>query len=477
MKRHLPWTSILLTVAALAPASAAPPAASAPAAATSPAPSAGSDPRAAIEGQLQRGEWSAALAAAEGEIHRLLETAAPNAASRMTAERSLPRLVAWQAVAEAGLGRTDDAVWDWQVAQNLVGGWPISWDELSSFGPPAKLLAEHPLRKPGEAPAGLEVRKSGASPGGAAGDFKPTRPTSAPPPALPAALRGRSVPKWLTAELVVDAQGRPRDPLVVASRLPEMTYAVLAAVRGWRFAPATAGGAPVASFYSLSANGAIGRPLEQLVRLDDDALRKLDEMLRAQQWQEAEKRAHTRWNRVLDDNEQAATYLAVLLTFRALADAGLGHEAQAICRWNAAQTLDPLIFHAGLKAYGAPGALLERNRWGAYPFEAERIAAGVPPKPERVENARVVHQTTPRTPSYLSQTATTGTVVITAIVDRAGVLREAEIDRSSGWHDLDASVLDNVCDWQVEPAKLDGKAVPSYYSTGVAWTAPRNVPG
>jgi TonB family protein len=49
------------------------------------------------------------------------------------------------------------------------------------------------------------------------------------------------------------------------------------------------------------------------------------------------------------------------------------------------------------------------------------------------------------------------------IIDRAGVVREAEIQRSSGWHDMDASALDTVCDWQIEAEKADGKPVPVRY--------------
>ncbi|HEY8022752.1 MAG TPA: energy transducer TonB [Thermoanaerobaculia bacterium] len=472
MRGHGARVPILVGLIGLLSTAASPQATSSGASGKAVEPADRAAPGAAIAGQLRRGEWAPALAAAQAGIDRELAARQDHPQDHPT----LAELVAWRAVAEAGLQRADDADWDWQVAQNLAGGWPISWEDLSSFGEAAKHLAQHPLRKVGEAPAGLDVRKA-SSAGGAAKEAKPARIASAAPPVLPPVLRGRSVPKWLVAELVINAAGRPRDPVVVTSRLPEMTYAVLEAARGWKFTPAMAAGAPVASFYTLNANGPAGKPLEELIRLDDAALRKVAELLRAHQWEEAEKRAHAQWNHAIDDNEQPATYLAVLLTLRALADAGLGREAPAICRWNAAQTLDPLLFHAGLRAYGAPGELLERNRWGAFPLTAEVAAAGLAAKPERIEPPKVVHETPPRYPNYLSQTTTSGTAVVAMIIDRAGVVREAEIQRSSGWHDMDASALDTVCDWQIEAERVDGKPVPVHYQWTVTFqvrTSPVN---
>ena len=414
----------------------------------------------AIEQQLQRGEWAPALAAIQREVDRALQ---PEGGAL-----GLGRLVAWRAIAEAGLGRAEDASWDWQMAQNLTGAPPFDAAELAAYGAPGKLLAERRLRKVGEAPAGLEVRKPGSATG-TAGEVLAAKKIEGAAPELPAVLRARSIPKWLTAELVVDAEGRPRDPVVLVSRLPEMTYAVLQAVRGWKFAPATAGGAPVASFYDLSANPPSGKPLEQLVRLDD-TLGRLAGLLREGKWEEADKRTQAQWDRVLDNIEQGAAYLGVLLTLRALAEAGRGHEAQAICRWSAAQTLEPLLFHAGLAAYGRPGGLLESNRWGAYSTRSESPAASgarAPAKPSGVSRPRILERTDPRYPFYLAKTTASGSVIIEAIIDRDGVLREAQILRSSGWHDLDASALDAVCDWRFAPATFEGRPVSVYYTLTV----------
>jgi len=178
MRGHGARVPILVGMIGLLPAAASPQVTSSGASGKAVEPADRAAPGAAIAGQLRRGEWAPALAAAQAGIDR--ELAASQDPPMLT------HLVAWRAVAEAGLQRADDAEWDWQVAQNLAGGWPISWEDLSSFGEAAKLLARHPLRKVGEAPAGLDVRKA-SSAAGAASEVKPARIASAAPPPLPPA--------------------------------------------------------------------------------------------------------------------------------------------------------------------------------------------------------------------------------------------------------------------------------------------------
>ncbi len=422
---------------------------------------------AAIRLQLRHGEWAPALAAIQREVERSLASQ-----GQALARPSLADLAAWQAVAEAGLGHEheDEALWDWQVAQAMAGGPLLDRGELASYGAPGKLLAGQPPRRAGEAPAGLEVRSPGAA-GPAA--VEPAKRVSGDVPALPPAIRELPVPKWMTVELVVDAQGKPRDPVLLAGRLPELTYSVLQAVRGWRFAPATAGGAPVASFYALSINPPTGEPLEQLVRLDD-TLSQIAALLREHKWEEADKRARNQWDRILDsrthnvnDNEQGVTYLGVLFTLRALAAAGRGHDASAICRWQAAQTLNPLLFHAGLAAYGPPGELLEHNRWGASLPPSEATA-----KPPRagspgVSRPRILTRTNVHVPAYFGRASGNGRVILSVTIDRNGALRDPYLLSRSGWPTVDASALDAVCDWRFAPAMLDGKPVPVSYTLTV----------
>ncbi len=74
---------------------------------------------------------------------------------------------------------------------------------------------------------------------------------------------------------------------------------------------------------------------------------------------------------------------------------------------------------------------------------------------------RGLEEAVARYPLYLGQTAGPGTAGYEMIIDPRGVIREAELRRTSGLRDLDASGLDALCDSRFEPAKLGGTPSPS----------------
>jgi hypothetical protein len=113
---------------------------------------------AAIDAQLQLGEWEQARAAALEHIDA--ELAGPSSGC-------LAATVARLALAEAGLNQRDDALWHWGTAQNLDAH-ALSPEELAGYGPAGELLASHPLRRVFEPPAGLTVHRqteNGIQPG------------------------------------------------------------------------------------------------------------------------------------------------------------------------------------------------------------------------------------------------------------------------------------------------------------------------
>ncbi len=144
-----------------------------------------------IEQSLQRGEWQAAVDAIEPAIARVLQ-------GRIDAP-PLARLVAYRALAESGLGRQEEAAWDWQVAQNLDAH-PLGNVDPSSFSEVGKALVAHPLRQLGASPAGLDVHQVAAAAAAAApGESTPGVATrraqrlSGAAPEMPGALLHRSV--------------------------------------------------------------------------------------------------------------------------------------------------------------------------------------------------------------------------------------------------------------------------------------------
>ena len=60
-----------------------------------------------------------------------------------------------KALALAGLGRNDDAVWYWHVALNIYPA--IAESDMSMFGAPAEFLKQHPLAPPAASPVGGNI--------------------------------------------------------------------------------------------------------------------------------------------------------------------------------------------------------------------------------------------------------------------------------------------------------------------------------
>lgn len=189
--------------------------------------------------------------AAERQAAELAREMAAKLLPGEAAEKLLALATAYQAVAEAGLGREEDALWHWVIAQNLNPAFRTA--PLDRFGEPGVLLARHRLRKAGEPPAGLGgsgevqvVEEAGAG-------LTPPIPVGEPPVPLPP---DELAPFWIgdptRVEAVIDGEGRLRAPVVLQGVLPGKVYLGLETLRTWRFEPARMGGEAVPVFCWLS---------------------------------------------------------------------------------------------------------------------------------------------------------------------------------------------------------------------------------
>src|SRR5262249_25083910 len=67
-------------------------------------------------------------------------------------------------------------------------------------------------------------------------------------------LQDRKIRGTLVYEATITAKGEVSNVRVIRSRNPDIDAAVLAALRQWRFRPATRNGKPVAVYYTLTIN-------------------------------------------------------------------------------------------------------------------------------------------------------------------------------------------------------------------------------
>ncbi|HYU34849.1 MAG TPA: energy transducer TonB [Thermoanaerobaculia bacterium] len=452
MKR--PRGLILILLIALLPISLA--------AGTEPPPDSLAGRLAGIDGLLRSGEWSRAEEAARLEIAR-----SRRSLSASVLAAGLARL----ALAEAGLGR-EEAVWHWQMAQGLDRD-ILPEATLRTFGAPGELLSRHPLRPAGQAPPGLEVHSLG-------GAVEPPRRTAGELPELSQALRSLSVPLWICAQLIIDAEGRPRDPVLLGASLPGMSLEVLEAVRNWRFQPARKEGRPVAVFYQFSLNPVAEKPLSEIAHSSRQEVAELDGLLRAGRWKEADRKGEKLWTAL--DGSLGWKDMGLFLTLRALAEAGLGARDEAICHWQAAQHLDPDLYHADLAAYGAAGALLEANRWGLVLDDGDPAARRTPPALKKAKRVTLRGVRTPISERLL----------MAGIIDSNGHVRQPVLLSNQQQQNLLATwdtpmermvamnALVSVCSWRFEPARIGDQPLmaASRWTVGIgnAQVAPFDLP-
>lgn len=185
------------------------------------------------------------------------------------ADYALGVVVLLRALAEAGLGHGDEALWYWHVALNLHP--PFADMDLERFGDSWRLLQESPLPPPRDpllstpcvVGKSREGRRRFAHLPVCERDVEVEAPRvrRRAPPRYPEGAKSFQVTGLLVVEAVIRSDGRVASPLVLeAPPVPTLTYAALEALRTWEFEPARQDGAPVDSFYTLTLNFDLSPP-------------------------------------------------------------------------------------------------------------------------------------------------------------------------------------------------------------------------
>ncbi len=193
---------------------------------------------AAIEQQFEARRWEEAESAARD----LFQDMNVGLAKSPNGGPLLAEALKLLAAARAGLGQHEEALQDWQIAQNLNPD--LRQGQLPSYGGAGAFLEASRLRRTGEPPAKLKV------------PMMKTIPDGVTPP-VPVDVLLTSAWDGLEVEAVIDASGRVREPVVLHGRLPVMTCAALRALYDWRFEPARSDGVPVAVLHKLHATSPV----------------------------------------------------------------------------------------------------------------------------------------------------------------------------------------------------------------------------
>jgi len=137
-----------------------------------------------------------------------------------------------RALALAGLGRHEEALWYWHIVLSLYPGFGSS--DVGSFGEPGAFLSANPLPpKPPDRdfdPAGFVYPKE----------------ISRKTPKFPEGARWFRITGTLVVDVMITENGTVSSPRVVTPLpAPTLSYAALEAIRKWRYEPGTRDGTPV----------------------------------------------------------------------------------------------------------------------------------------------------------------------------------------------------------------------------------------
>jgi TonB family protein len=155
-----------------------------------------------------------------------------------------------RALAAAGQGDRDAALWDASVARSLEP--TLAESDLARFGEAGKLIADYYAARITSYDLPEGSRESPLL-GNEEGVTQPVRSKGGKDPKYPGAKSAACVEETVVLLMTIDPTGRPRDASLLTPH-PVLGLAALDAIRTWKFKPATLEGEQVPVIYNLTVN-------------------------------------------------------------------------------------------------------------------------------------------------------------------------------------------------------------------------------
>jgi len=227
-----------------------------------------------LKKQLQEGNWDEARQAARFISESLAERSGGTLADKRTHADELTgaafgadpvpegvllgQAAAYRAIAEAELGRKDEARWHWYIGQNLAPQ-EVQLINLASYGEAGEFLRRQSLAN---VPNTVDVIDPVRPEGSYRHSFQQPVRTKVVYPRVPHDLHSRDrFSEAVSIQITVDETGKVWQPLLMsAGWYPGAVYRALEALGEWRFEPAKLNGKPVPFRYVVPVVFADDRP-------------------------------------------------------------------------------------------------------------------------------------------------------------------------------------------------------------------------
>jgi TonB family protein len=182
---------------------------------------------------LQMGDYTNSLKASEHVLTEMVKYLGVGGAE----DEILATVLTHKALAQAGLGNINDALWYWYIAQEISPA--AAKSDLTAFGAPGEFLKRHPF----------SIVESSPGP-----KTTPTRVLKQVLPNFPSGA-SRFGAGDLVVHIIIDRNGLPTLPHVVHPLpAPTLSFVALEALKRWQFAPAKQNGEAVSFPFDLTVH-------------------------------------------------------------------------------------------------------------------------------------------------------------------------------------------------------------------------------
>ena len=195
------------------------------------------------------------LVAGEGtksykKVERLIEDMSSSFVGGAGTAPYLGTAVVLRALAHYQCGRIDDAIWDYQVAVQLLP--EVAEFKMTAYGDAGEFLRRHPPREP--EPKAVVTEDSGTEEPLMRKEVVPPKRRRSKRVQFPRGMRRTGEDVIVRIQAIIEEDGRVREPVFMESKGElTMVLALASSMRSWRYKPAELDGEPVAVYFVLSA--------------------------------------------------------------------------------------------------------------------------------------------------------------------------------------------------------------------------------